>query len=140
MTTASERRLDVFFYGLFMDEVVLRAKGLDPQNPRLAEVANYRLVIGERATLVPSPGATAYGLLFSLTKEEINLLYSDASVSVYRPETVQASLTNGDSVEALCFNLPEAPAASERNPQYAAKLKTLAERIGLPPDYVARIS
>ena len=140
MNIQSEQQLDVFFYGLFMDESLLRTKGLNPRNPRLAEVASYRLLIGERATLVPSPGAAAFGLLFSLTRAEIDRLYSDASVSIYQPETVQAKLANGEIVAALCFNLPKPPAVSERNPEYATRLKALAERLGLPPQYVATIS
>ena len=140
MNIESDHRLDVFFYGLFMDEALLQAKGLNPQNPRVAELANYRLVIGERATLIPSPGGSAYGLLFSLTKEEIDRLYSEASVSIYQPENVQAKLPNGEIVTALCFNLPKPPSASERNSEYATRLKALAERLGLPRDYVETIS
>ena len=139
MIKPSLRRVDVFFYGLFMEGDLLQAKGLDPQNPRLAKVVNFRLVIGARATLVPSAQAVVYGVLFSLTHEEIDRLYAEASVSVYRPEAVLAYLANGEIVPALCFNLPQSPAVDERNPQYATKLKALAERLGLPPDYVATI-
>jgi hypothetical protein len=60
-------------------------------------------------------------------------------VSVYRPEAVSARLGDGSVVPALCFNLPVPPASGERNPQYAAKLKALAERVGLPPGYVSSI-
>ena len=47
---------DVFFYGLFMDENVLRARGVRPVRPRRGIVANYRLRIGQRALLVPESG------------------------------------------------------------------------------------
>jgi hypothetical protein len=140
MNSESDQRLDVFFYGLFMDEALLQTKGLNPQNPRLAKVANYRLVIGERATLIPSPGGAVYGLIFSLTEEEIDRLYSEASVSIYQPQNVQAKLANDEIVTALCFNLPKPPSASERNSEYATRLKALAERLGLPRDYVDTIS
>ena len=133
------RRLDVFFYGLFMDETLLQAKGIEPQQCRLAAVENFRLMIGERATLIPSPGHTVHGVVFSLTHAEIDSLYAEASVSVYRPEAVIARVSAGGT-PALCFNLPAAPAATERNPEYAAKLKEVAERIGLPAEYVATIA
>jgi hypothetical protein len=42
------RRVDVFFYGLFMDETLLQAKGIEPQQRRLAVLENFRLMIGER--------------------------------------------------------------------------------------------
>jgi hypothetical protein len=48
------RRIRVFFYGPFMDEELLRAKGVQPANPRQACVRGFALRIGERATL-PSP-------------------------------------------------------------------------------------
>ena len=133
------RRIDVFFYGLFMDEALLREKGVNPLNRRVASVENFTLVIGARATLVPRAGRTAHGVLFSLTHGEVDALYAEASVSVYRPEAVLAQLTGGGVTPALCFNLPTPPAADERNPEYASKLREVAARIGLPPDYVASI-
>jgi hypothetical protein len=60
-------------------------------------------------------------------------------VSVYRPEAVSARVADGSVVSALCFNLPTLPSIDERNPQYVSKLRELAERIGLPPDYMASI-
>ena len=133
------RRIDVFFYGLFMDESLLLAKGIKPQHRRLASLENFRLVIGERATLVPSAGGTVHGVIFSLTHDELDSLYADHSVSLYRPEAVIA-VADDVRVPALCFNLPTAPAANERNPEYAAKLKELAERIGLPNEYISTIA
>lgn len=139
MSDNSARRMDVFFYGLFMDEALLKDKGANPQNCRLASVENFELVIGARATLVPASEKTVHGLLFSLTQTEIDSLYSEPSVSEYRPDPISARLRNGEIVAALCFNLPEPPKARERNPQYAARLKELAGRIGLPAAYVATI-
>jgi hypothetical protein len=139
MSHALAPRLDVFFYGLFMDEDLLRSKGLDPLNRRLAAVTGFRLVIGKRATLVQSAGETVHGVVFALSQPELDSLYSEPSVSIYRPETVRATLVNGETVEALCFNLPTPPHDSVRNLEYAVKLAELATRIGLPADYVASI-
>lgn len=133
-------RLDVFFYGLFMDETLLQAKGIEPQQRRLATLENFRLVIGERATLIPSAGEIVHGVIFSLTQAELDLLYAEASVSVYRPEAVSAKFATGEIVPALCFNLPAPLAATEGNPQYAEKLREVAERVGLPAEYVATIA
>lgn len=139
MTETKVRRIDVFFYGLFMDDALLREKGINPENRRMAFVENFCLMIGERATLVPRPGQTAHGVLFSLTHAEIDALYAEASVSVYRPEALLARLEDGSATAALCFNLPMPPSKEERNPQYAAKLRALADRIGLPQSYVSSI-
>ncbi|MBD0325155.1 MAG: gamma-glutamylcyclotransferase [Pyrinomonadaceae bacterium] len=139
MAEAEGRRINVFFYGLFMDDSILREKGVNPLNRRMAFVENFSLVIGARATLVPCAGHEVHGVLFSLTHAEVDTLYSEASVSVYRPEAVSAQLTDGSVIPALCFNLPIPPTQAERNPHYAAKLRELAERIGLPRSYVASI-
>ncbi|MDT5269344.1 MAG: hypothetical protein QOH49_1530 [Acidobacteriota bacterium] len=133
------KRIDVFFYGMFMDESLLREKGLSPEGRRPACVENFRLVIGERATLVPSAGGEAHGVLFSLTPGEVDALYSEESVSAYRPEAVCAQMADGTVVPALCFNLPAPPATEERNPLYASKLRELAARLGLPAEYVSSI-
>jgi hypothetical protein len=139
VTEEKAGRIDVFFYGLFMDEALLRGKGLSPTSRRVASVENFVLVVGERATLVPRPGRTAHGVIFSLTRGELDELYGEDSVSAYRPEAVSARTGDGVVVAALCFNLPAPPAPGERNPHYAARLRELATRIGLPPDYVASI-
>lgn len=71
----SNRRIDVFFYGLFMDANVLRKCEVEPIHLRRALVPNFALRIGQRATLVASAGARAYGMLMSLTHEELARLY-----------------------------------------------------------------
>jgi len=139
MTKTEARRIDVFFYGLFMDEALLREKGVHPLNRRLASAENFRLLIGARATLAPSANGSVYGVVFSLTHHEVDKLYSEDSVSIYRPEAISVQLGDGSLIPTLCFNLPEPPSIEERNPQYAARLRDLAERIGLPREYVSSI-
>ena len=133
------RKIDVFFYGLFMDEELLRSKGVTPANLRPASVAGFQLRIGDRATLAPSPAGHVYGLIASLSHTDLERLYSEPSVSAYQPEAVLAALSNGEILPALCFNLPEPPSAGERNTDYASKLRSLAERLNFPADYVASI-
>jgi len=133
------RRADVFFYGLFMDEELLRAKGLQPENVELAAVDGLSLRIGQRAALVPSPGGRVHGLVMSLKLAELDRLYSDPSVQAYRPQAVLAQLASGGAIAALCYNLPRPPEPTERNPEYAAKLRVVAQKVGLPTDYVATL-
>ena len=123
-----------------MDDSLLRQKGVTPLDGRIASVQDFSLVIGARATLVPRSHSTVHGVVYRLTHAEIDALYSDPSVSVYRPEAVLAHVADGSLVPALCFNLPLPPSADERNADYAARLRTLAERIGLPHDYVSSIT
>jgi hypothetical protein len=75
----------------------------------------------------------------SLTHAELDRLYAEPSVEAYRPEPVIALLSDGSIVAALCFNLPAVPAGLQSNPEYAAKLRIAAKRMGLPENYVASI-
>ena len=133
------RRIDVFFYGLFMDAEILRAKGLHPTDGRQACVSGMALRIGRRATLVPEPGKSVYGFVFRLSHEEIEQLYAEPSVAAYRPEAVIAQLADQSRIPALCFNLPPSSETEPANPEYAEKLRALASRLGLPAEYAASI-
>ena len=135
----NSRSIDVFFYGLFMDLELLRASGLQPTNARRARVSGMALRIGQRATLVPGPASTVHGFVFGLTHQEIDQLYREPSVAMYRPEAVIAHLEDQSLIPALCFNLPPSGAAEPANPEYAAKLRTIGMRLGLPADYLASI-
>jgi hypothetical protein len=139
MSSVAVRRVDVFFYGLFMDTALLREKGCAPTNERIAAVHGFTLRIGQRATLVPSSDHSVYGMVMALSHDEITTLYADASVSMYRPEAVLARLSSGMLVPALCFNLPIPPGPDERNAEYATKLRALTQQLGFPADYVASI-
>jgi Gamma-glutamyl cyclotransferase, AIG2-like len=133
------RRVNVFFYGLFMDAELLRSKGVHPTNPRAACVPGFALRIGQRATLMPSAESSAYGVLMELSHAEVEKLYSEPSVSAYRPEAVMVQLADGSYIPALCFNLVVPPAPEEANSEYAAKLRELAGRLKLPRGYVEGI-
>jgi hypothetical protein len=133
------RRIEVFFYGLFMDADLLRTKGVNPANIRPASLPGFALRIGQRATLLQNPNSIAHGILMELTHTEVEQLYSEPSVRAYRPEAVLCELNDGTRSPALCFNLLEPPGVNEANPEYASKLRDLALRLGLPSDYVDTI-
>jgi hypothetical protein len=133
------RRAEVFFYGLFMDEELLRSKGLQPEQVEHASLSGMSLKIGERAALVPAPGQEVYGAVMSLTLAEVERLYSDPSVAMYRPEAVLVRPASGGVIAALCYNVPDPSLPSGHNPVYAAKLREVARRVGLPEAYVAGI-
>jgi hypothetical protein len=135
----SERRIGVFFYGLFMDADVLRARQLAPVDVQFAVVSGFSLRIGRRASLVPDSAGEVHGVFMRLSHREIDQLYSDKSLAAYRPEAVDCVLASGSLAPALCFNLPEAPSPRERNPEYAGRLQELARRLGLPTSYIERI-
>ena len=129
----------VFFYGLFMDAELLRGRGVRVSGARVARLENFRLSIGARATLIPAPGRTVYGILMWAPAEDLDRLCSDPSVSAYRPETVTVISSTGAGVEALCYNLAPSLHEFKLNQAYAQQLQRLAATLGLPPDYLAQI-
>lgn len=133
------RRINVFFYGLFMDADLLREEGVQPVHPRRCCVAGFALRIGQRATLVPEPQARAYGVLMELSHDEIERLYAQPGLREYRAEAVIAECDDGARLPALCFNLAVPPRPEEANEGYARRLRDLALRVGLPASYVESI-
>ena len=65
-------------------------------------------------------------------------LYAEPSVVDYIPGEVAVTLEDGDTVKALCYNLP-ASEMSGANPAYAASLYMLAVRLRFPDKYIAMI-
>src|SRR6185369_11174462 len=90
---------DIFFYGLFMDESVLRAKGVEPRAARKAVVRDYQLKIGQRAMLSPQQSSQAYGMVYALNDREIDSLYNEPGLEIYHPEVVVATFEDGSSSE-----------------------------------------
>jgi hypothetical protein len=136
----SERRVNGFFYGLFMDVAVLRNSGAMPADPRQAYVDDFTLRIGQRATLIPSAGARAYGMLIALTHSELDHLYNAPGLDQYRPEAVLARLLGGGSLPALCYNLRVDSRIDERNPDYALRLQRVLRDLNFPSEYVDSVT
>jgi hypothetical protein len=134
-----DRSVDAFFYGLFMDLDILRENQVTPVNPRPAYVDGFALCIGKRATLLPSLGARAFGMLIALTHSELGRLYSGPGLEQYRPEAVLVRTLAGELAAALCYNLPGAPLPEERNPEYAVRLQRVLRKLNFPPEYVASV-
>lgn len=135
----SDRQIEVFFYGLFMDDDLLRNRGIVPLNPRPATVEGFGLRIGKRATLVPAKQERCYGVVMGLTHQELDGLYSGPGLEHYRPEAVTCTTLTGELVSALCYNLPNAPAPDEANEEYAAQLRAVLTKLEFPAQYVARV-
>ena len=75
----------------------------------------------------------------SLTLSELERLYSEPSVQAYRPQAVLAYLDTGGVISALCYNLPNPPSPAEHDPEYLAKLRKVAEKVGLPATYLSSL-
>jgi len=130
--------MNVFFYGLFMDEALLAKKGISPTNAEVGYVDGFTLRIGERATLVRSSNARSYGVMMNISPDDAKELYAESSVADYVPESVTVELADGSKAEATCYNLP-VDKVTGTNKVYAEALWELADRLGLPEHYLAEI-
>jgi hypothetical protein len=74
-----------------------------------------------------------------LTHAEVDALYSEPSVRMYKPEAVTACLDDGSFAAALCWNVVDVPAPGEKNVAYATALRELARRLELPAHYTDAI-
>ena len=135
-----KRRIDGFFYGLFMDGNVLKGQSVTALNPRKAYVDDFELCIGRRSTLVPNEGVRSYGVVYALTHEDLDRLYSSPGLREYYPEAVIATTLESKSLPALCYNLRERPGRDEANPEYAEELRAVLARFSFPSDYLESIS
>lgn len=131
----------IFFYGLFMDQSLLTGKGLQPQVIGPAVLHDYRIHIGERATLLRAASGRAYGIVMELTDEEARALYSEPGVRGYLPEQVQVELLDGGGkTEAYCYNLRPESGLAGSNRAYAERLARLVEDLHFDPAYVEEIA
>ena len=136
----TDRRIDAFFYGLFMDPDVMKNSGIEYVNPRQGYAEDYELLIGNRATLVSVPGKRSYGMVLSVTHVETNKLYSAAGLEDYRPEAIAVNLMGKQVLPAMCYNLLTPPKPDEANPEYAEKLRKALQRLEFPSAYIESIA
>ncbi len=131
----------IFFYGLFMDASLLREKGLHPTVLGPAELPGFQIRIGNRASLIPSPQSTSYGMLIDLPDEEATTLYSAPDVSDYRPEHVSVILLKHRTIQtSLCYNLPAGKLEVGMIAEYAEQLSALVLQLGFPSAYASEIT
>ena len=131
----------VFFYGLFMDPDLLRDSGFDPSEPKVADLRGYKLIIGQRATLVKSEDVNAWGTIMSLSETELKELYSAPSVIDYKPMSVICHLEDGKTQTADVYILPEDYSSDKPNDsKYIDQLIEIGKKVGLPKNYISSLS
>ena len=130
--------MNVFFYGLFMDEQLLASKGIAARNAAVGYVDGFRLRIGERATLQRCAGARAYGVMMEVSSNDVKELYAESTVADYAPESVTVELIDGSSAGASCYNLPP-DKVTGTNRSYEEALLKLAKQLGFPDFYLGQI-
>jgi hypothetical protein len=124
-----------------MDASLLEDMGFRPKLVGTAKLDDYQIHIGDRATLIPTAGSIAFGVLMELPGDEASTLYSRPEVSGYKAELVNVDLLEDASTQrSLCYILPREALGSDINTEYAKKLAALVEELGFPSSYAHDIS
>ena len=129
---SNNRLHDVFFYGLYMNEEILKSKGVIPRNKRVGHAKGYKLRIGKMATLLREETSTVHGLIYSLTHKEINTLYAGSGLTEYVSESLLINTDNNQMIATLCCNLMNPPHENEKNDEYYQKLLLCMKKYNLP--------
>ena len=138
----SEKRVQVFFYGLYMDFDVLRRFGDIPEVWEVAKLRGYDFRVASWGYLARSDRDSVYGTLVGVTHEELEQLYGPSNTfltSRYVPEPVLVETADGKWAAALCYvstSAPEGPV----NADYVDKMVALSEKLGFPQWYTERLA
>jgi hypothetical protein len=79
-------------------------------------------------------------MVFEITHDELERLYSAPGLEQYQPEAILVQTFDGDTVAALCYTLSEVPQPGEANAEYAVRLRAVLSKLEFPQDYVASIA
>lgn len=138
----SGRRVEVFFYGSYINFDVLAEAGIDERPYDLVRLPGYRLHIGPLANLVADEASQAYGILTRLTHNELHRLYNgharEKLGGVYHPEAVLVFNIDNALMPALCY-LSHDMQPAEPDPGYVDRILRPAREYGFPADYLADI-
>jgi hypothetical protein len=134
------RRIWVFFYGSFMSPDVLAKADVRPTDLRKARLDGWELTIAPRATLVPSPGRSVYGVAGRLTHAELERLYTKDwfGFGTYLPEAVLVNDTARGSWPAVTYVSWQLEGGKPTG-DYVEKILSVARERAFPEEYVRHI-
>lgn len=126
-----------FYYGGLINPKVMQQLGMAPAAQDVAMLPGYELQISPLMNLVRDDRQTAYGLLLSLTHDEIDHVYGQLKARYY-PYPVLARDREGRERPALCYLLPTL-APGQADAHYVNNLLEPAIALGFPDWYLDRI-
>ena len=139
----SRRRVDVFYYGSYMNDKVLAEAGMADRPRLVASLQDYALHIGPMANLVPAAGRTAFGLVIPCDHDELERLYGQEAMKLlgsrYLPEAILVRDTAGRYLPVLTYishDLEPGPA----DPAYMDRILEPARTHGFPGWFLEHIA
>ena len=136
------KRVDVFFYGSYINLSVLAEVDLRPSRVEVARLHGWRFSINPLARIDPDGVASAWGIVADASHAELERLYTEhargALGGTYLPEAVLVEMAQGGWRSALTYvqsHMAPAPPASE----YVDRIASAARRLGFPDMYISHI-
>lgn len=130
----------VFMYGSFMHPDVLARVGVVDSEYRPAALSEWALVFQPTANLVPLRRSICYGVVISLTANELGRLYAAPQMAVYNPTEVTVSLLSKPGSQKVATYLAPLTMQADPDPAYLALLVDAARRHNLPEVYIAQLA
>lgn len=137
----STQRVQVFFYGSYMNTRVLAEVDLKPAKIEPARLLGFQIVIRPLANLKEDAEGVVFGVLADASHAELERLYAharDVLGGTYLPQAVITHTQDDRLVPALCYVAPEMP---ERPPakDYVERIVAAARQFGFPATYIAKL-
>lgn len=130
--------VEAFFYGLYMDEDLLRCLRFTPAGSQKVYLPCYQLDLRGQVKITPHKDSRVWGMLISLPESHLQAMYDFESTRDYVSGSVDVVTEQGGIVAANCYNLPE-DSEAEPNLEYLEKLVTLLIKLHFPEDYIASL-
>ena len=137
------RKVQVFFYGSFMNLRVLEEAGIPKRPFAPAAIHGYELVIQPHANITEAGDGVVYGILANITHAELETLYSThlgtITTAHYLPEATLVSTRGGKIVPAMVYIAHDMTPALADN-AYVDRILKPASDYGFPSWYQERIA
>jgi hypothetical protein len=137
----SERKAWCFFYGYYINILLLKEINIIPQQYEVAKLNGFDIRIEPWANLIPSNQHCVYGMAAMMAHDEIGRLYDHARVKfdeVYLPEAVLIETWQGNFRPSLCYIAPHMqPRPAER--EYIDRIVNSARDFRFPDWYLQKL-
>lgn len=139
---ANDNRVDVFFYGSYMNFDVLMNSGISQREYHVGQLMGYELTIGSSANIIKNGLERVFGIVTPLTHDEVEILYGrEAQAKLgaeYMPEPVLVMTANSNIVPSLCY-ISYKPIVGKADTTYIDTILSAAQKYNFPQSYIHHI-
>ena len=138
----NDNRVDVFFYGSYMNFDVLMTLGIPQREYQVCQLPGYELTIGSSANVIKNGLERVFGIVTQLTYAELDTLYSrEAQAKLgaqYMPEPVLLMTVNRHIIPALCY-VADDEGTGVASATYIDTILNAARKYNFPQSYIDHI-